>query len=203
MVHPFKLWAWSNCSEKIRLLKGRNGFPDNDNISFLHYVLNLNNGKLIDSLNCIEVEPFTKPGMDILRTVFYVLSAYSEADDIEPSGNYVSSKQFRGTKFTRRRLFGARQSLVNHFTPDLNKLLKAANILGGKRIEFPTGDVAVKIFVLPRIPITIVLTLADEEFSAGSRIFFDETIESFFDPEQIYFLTHLTVQRIIEISKNE
>jgi hypothetical protein len=203
VLHPSKLWTWNNCSEKIRSLKGRNGFPDNDKISFLLYVLNLNNGNLIDSLTCNEVEYFTKPGMSILRTVFYVLSAYSEADDIKPSGKYVSSKQFRGTKFTQRRLIGVRQSLVNHFTPDFNMLLKVTNILGGKRIDFPTGDVAVKIFILPRIPITFVLTLADNEFSADSRIYFDETIESFFDSEQIYFLTYLTIERIMEISKNE
>jgi hypothetical protein len=92
--------------------------------------------------------------------------------------------------------------LVDYFTPDFKKLLKASNILGGKQIEFPTGDVAVKIFVLPRVPITIVLTLADNEFSADSRIYYDETIDSFFDLEQNYFVTYLTIQRLIEISKS-
>jgi hypothetical protein len=187
MLHPSKLWTWKNCSQKIRSLRDRKGFQDNNKISFLNYVLNLNNGQLIDALTDTEVDPNSKPGMNVLRTVFYVLSAYSEADDIKPVGQYISSKQFRGTKFTQRRFVNASaRSLLNHFTHDLKKLLEAAKILGGHQIEFPIGDVAVQINMLPRVPITIVFPLPDSEFSSDLRIYFDETIESFFDAEQSY-----------------
>jgi hypothetical protein len=63
------------------------------------------------------------------------------------------------------------------------------------------GDVVVEIYVLPRVPLILVLSLADEEFPAKAWIYFDETIESYFDSEQIYFLTHLTVTRLIETMK--
>jgi hypothetical protein len=43
------------------------------------------------------------------------------------------------------------------------------------------------------------MSLADEEFPAEARIFFDETLENYLDSEQTYFMTHLMVKRLIEI----
>ena len=48
---------------------------------------------------------------------------------------------------------------------------------------------------------TLVLSLADEEFPAEAWIYFDETIEFYFDSEQTYFLTHLAIKRLIETAK--
>jgi hypothetical protein len=68
-------------------------------------------------------------------------------------------------------------------------------------VDFPYGDVAVSLDLLPFIPLTIVLTVDDGEFPADSRLFYDETVENYLDSEQTYFLTSLTVLRIIQSAK--
>jgi len=39
------------------------------------------------------------------------------------------------------------------------------------------GDAAVRLFPLPRVPVTLILWLADEEFPARVNLFFDSTID--------------------------
>lgn len=200
MSHPDELWTWKNCSEKMSSLPGRNGFPESNVISFLGYDLDTETGIIIDTLTGDKITKGNRTYRSITHTMFYVLSAYSEADDIKPTGKMISSRQFRGNQFTRRGYSGEAFNLVRNFGSNPEKLVEAAKILGGKVTDFPVGDIAVELYLLPRVPMTIVLGLADEEFPAEAWIYFDETIESYFDSEQTYFLTHLGVKRIIEAS---
>ena len=200
MSHPAELWTWEKCVDKMRLLPGRNGFPEANRLSFLGYELDTVTGRIIDTLSGKEITRGNRTYRSITHTIFYVLSAYSEADEVAPTGNKVSSRQFRGNQFTRRGYPGEAYNLVKNFDLNPEKLVEAAKVLGGDVVDFPVGDVAVELYLLPRVPMTIVLGLADE-FPAESWIYFDETIESFFDSEQTYFLTHLAVSRLIQALK--
>lgn len=200
MSHPSELWTWEQCSEKIKMLPGRNGYRDEPVISFLGFNLDTETGKIVDSLSGDLVEPGSKAYKSTSHTIFYVLSAYSEADDALPTGKPISSKQFRGNHFVCRGYTGETFTIVNNFASDPDRLVKAAEALGGEQVDFPVGDIAVELPVLPRVPITIVMGLADEEFPAEAWIYFDETIESYLDSEQTYFLVHLMVKRLTEVS---
>jgi hypothetical protein len=169
-------------------------------LSFLGFKVNTETGQIIDKIASGELKSDSRSYGGVLHTIFYVLSAYSEAEDIEPTGNHISSRQFRGNQFTRRGYTGESINLVRHFETYPEKLVEAVQALGGKVVDFPVGDIAVELNVLPRVPVTFVLSLADEEFPVEAWIYFDETIESYFDSEQTYFLTHLTVSRIIKVS---
>ena len=203
MSHPSELWTWEKCKSKAISLPGRNGYPDEPVIRLLGYNLDTESGNIVDSLNGEPVEPGSITYRSRSHTIFYVLSAYSDADDVEPTGKPITSKQMRGNHFVCRGYTGETVTLVNYFSSDPETLVKSAETLGGKQADFPVGDVAVSIPALPKVPITIALSLADDEFPAEARIYFDETIESYLDSEQTYFLTHLMVSRLIEAYKRQ
>jgi uncharacterized protein DUF3786 len=198
MSHPSELWTWENCAEKIQKLPGRNGYPDKPVLSLLGFNIDTETGEIVDTLSGDLVEPGSKAYRSISHTIFYVLSAYSNATDTIPTGKPISSKQFRGKHFVCSGYTGETITLVNNFASNPEKLILATEVLGGETVDFPVGDIAVKLSVLPNVPITIVMSLADEEFPAEAWIYFDETIESYLDSEQTYFMIHLMVKRLIE-----
>ncbi|MCJ7731845.1 DUF3786 domain-containing protein [Candidatus Bathyarchaeota archaeon] len=198
MSHPAELWTWDNCSDKIRSLPGRNGLPEIGVLKILGYELDAGTGAIQDSLSGKPPQMDPRTYRNVSNTLFYILSAYSTANNTPASGKHISSKQFRGTKFTERSYTGEIMSLVRHFESNTDRLIDAAKILGGGAVNFPTGDVAIELHVLPMVPVTVVMKNADEEFSTEAWIYFDESIESYFDAEQTYFLAHLTVSRLIE-----
>lgn len=201
MSHPAELWTWEQCVDKMRLLPGKNGFPKSSVLSFLGFELDTETGRIIDTFTGDELTKGNRTYRSITHTIFYVLSAYSDADDVEPAGNKISSRQFRGNQFTRRGYSGEAFNLVRNFGSNPDKLVEAAKALGGGVTDFPVGNIAVELYLLPRVPMIIVLGLADEEFPAEAWIYFDETVESYFDSEQNYFLTHLAVSRLIQSKK--
>lgn len=203
MYHPSELWTWYNCNEKIRQLPGKNGLPEHDILSFLGYELNTQTGQIFDTLTKIFIQPNVRSYRSDCHTIFYILTAYSDADEVKPTGKKITWKQFRGNKFTRRNYSNEGKRLSENFSNNPGDFINAATVLGGKEIEFPIGDISVELFVLPRIPVIIVLSLPDEEFPAEARFYFDETIESYFDSEQTYFLSQLTTSRIIKASKSK
>ena len=194
---PLELWTWRNCKEAVKTLPGRLGFPSGDKLEFLGFELDTKNGSIKDSFTGKPVDVAQRTWRMAVNTIFYVLSAYSESPEKKPTGKLVSSKQFRGTRFTRRDTFGERDRITKIFE-DPSKLETAAKVLGGSKVEFPYGDIAVNLDLLPFIPLTIVLTVDDGEFPADARLFYDETVENYLDAEQAYFLTSLTVSSLIQ-----
>jgi len=199
---PHELWTWDMCKEKIQGLRGSHGFPDERSIKFLGLIVDTENGSIFDVLNERKIITEERSGRFLAYTVFYVLSAYSDSKNNNLTGNRITSKQFRGVGFTERGNEGERFRIIREFGDDPIKLLQAVEPLGGTRIDFPYGDIVVRINALPHIPITIALTGCDEEFPADAIIFYDESIKKILDSEQTYFLTHLTVSRIIEAKQH-
>lgn len=196
-TNPLELWTWRYCKGAVKSLQGRLGFPSGGQLDFLGFELDLKNGSIRDTLTGEPVDTSQRAGRRAANTIFYVLSAYSESPEKRPTGKLISSKQFRGTRFTKRDTFGERGRIIESFKEPA-KLETAAKSLGGINVDFPYGDVAVSLNLLPFIPLTIVLTVDDGEFPADARLFYDETVENYLDSEQTYFLTSLTVSRLIQ-----
>jgi hypothetical protein len=196
-TNPLELWTWRNCKEAVKTLPGRLGFPAGDKLEFLGFELDLKTGSIKDSITGKSVDVAQRTWRRAINTIFYTLSAYSESPEKMPTGKLISSKQFRGTRFTKRDTFGERDRITKSLE-DPAKLETAAKVLGGSKVEFPYGDIAINLNLLPFIPLTIVLTVDDGEFPADTRLFYDETVENYLDAEQTYFLTSLTVTRLIQ-----
>jgi len=190
------------CKEKIQGLRGSHGFPDERSIKFLGLTVNTGDGSIFDVVNEKKVNNEERSGRFLANTVFYVLSAYYDSKNRNLTGNLITSKQFRGVGFTERGNEGERFRIIREFGEEPDKLLMAVEPLGGTRIDFPYGDLIVRVDALPQIPITIALTVGDEEFPTDTRIFYDESIKNILDSEQTYFLTHLTINRIIEAKQH-
>ena len=171
-----------------------------DQLELLGFKLDLKTGSIRDTLTGEPVDMARRAGRSAVNTIFYVLSAYSESQEKRPTGKLISSKQFRGTRFTKRDTMGERYRIIENFKEPA-KLETAAKALGGSKTDFSYGDVAVSLNLLPFIPLTIVLTVDDGEFPADARIFYDETVENYLDSEQTYFLTSLTMSRLIQSAR--
>lgn len=67
------------------------------------------------------------------------------------------------------------QALASKYGSDREGFLKKGTMLGARVLSY--GDASVELYPLPRIPITIILWLSDEEFPERADLLFDSTIE--------------------------
>jgi hypothetical protein len=76
------------------------------------------------------------------------------------------------------------------------KLYGAGEEIGGRRCEF--GDAAIELYVLPRVPMTIVVWGGDEEFAARASILFDETAAEQLPLDALWMAAHLAVKALAD-----
>ena len=106
-----------------------------------------------------------------------VLDYLVNSKEIPPSGKLVSGAQLKTGEFFFRGTHGLElDALIKAFGNDSEGFKEAGLSLGGKIMEL--GDVSIQLQVLPRIPITYVLWVADEEFPARISVLFDSTADN-------------------------
>jgi len=196
IAQPPGLWSWDTCKGKVTSLKGRLGFPDKEELGFLKLTIDLRDGAVMDDLTGRQLKSVDTWSRHMVQTVYYVLSGYSEAEHVKPSGRLISSKQFRGARFGDLDNRRVRNRIIERFREDPEALVACVEKLGGGSVEFPYGDVAVRMGALPLVPVTIVYNSETEEFDADVRVFYDVSVQEFLDTERINFLTNLTVSRM-------
>jgi hypothetical protein len=103
-----------------------------------------------------------------------------------PSGGFYFEAYRRRTHEPIARAFGRRADL----------LIEAGERLGGKREDI--GDAAVRLPVLPKVPVVAVIHAADDEFPAEAKLLFESTINAFFCTEDIAVLGGLVAGRLIK-----
>jgi hypothetical protein len=104
----------------------------------------------------------------------------------------IPSGEFYYPAFARRSI----EPLLKTFSTNLQAFKSIAEGLGGKPVA--VGDAGIKIFVFPRIPVTLVLWFADEEFPPDLQILFDASITEFFSTEDIAVLSQEVMVRMIK-----
>jgi hypothetical protein len=87
------------------------------------------------------------------------------------------------------------EPLIKNFGREPQRLIEAAERLGGRKVDH--GDVAVTINVFSRVPITIVLWQGDEEFPPRSNILFDATISDYLFTEDITVLCETITWKLV------
>ena len=104
----------------------------------------------------------------------------------------IPSGEFYYPAFARRSI----EPLLKTFSNKHQAFKSIAESLGGKTVGI--GDIGVKIFVLPKVPITLIWWLGDEEFSPDLQILFDATISEFLSTEDIAVLSQEVMIRMIK-----
>ncbi len=119
--------------------------------------------------------------------------------NISLKGKPVSEKELKGGEmFFRGPHALSTQGISKKFGNNPDGFLAAGLKLKGEKIFL--GDAAIELKAAPKIPITYVLWIEDEEFPASVKILFDPTIQEFLPLDIIYGLTIFTSHRLIESS---
>ncbi|SHF61446.1 protein of unknown function [Desulfofundulus australicus DSM 11792] len=87
--------------------------------------------------------------------------------------------------------------LVSLFGDKPDLLVQAAKMLGGSQVAM--GDVAVNIPVLPKIPVTFLLWLGDDEFPPSGNVLFDASAPRHLPTEDYALLPGLALGKMRKI----
>jgi len=177
---------WDTYANQIRSLADRLGFKGNT-LEFLAYAVELESGKVYDKIKGVyENNP---------NTLHILLAHYSNAIQKERTGKLVKFGELPGgyayeNAFQKRAIF----PLARMFENNPEKLVEAAKLLGGFRLEY--GDVSVEIPALPMVPLTYVLWKGDSELNSSASILFDASASNYLPTEDIAILAQLATMQL-------
>ncbi len=122
----------------------------------------------------------------------------SSAKDIHPSGRLIRPVDVKGGQrfFTGTHLLPL-DRIAALYGRNKEKFIIRGSKLGGKEAGY--GDVSMILFPLPRVPVTLILWLEDEEFPARADLLFDSTCDFQIDlSDIIWSVAMLTVLAMLE-----
>ena len=142
------------------------------------------------------IEP-AAPGAGLMKQIghFWRLTALwylSSAQDLPLAGRLVAPQELNpGLAFFQGSHTLPLQRLADRFDGRTEDFLQAAGRLGGQRAEY--GDAATVIPVFPRIPVTLILWHADEEFPARAQLLFDASVTNHLPVDAVWSAAMMTV----------
>ncbi len=102
-----------------------------------------------------------------------------------PSGELVRPDQLPGGQiYVRGTHVLPLEPLADRYGGDPRAFLERAALFGGRAV--PMADAACVVHPFPRVPMTITLWLADEEFPARAGLFFDSTCSAHLAPDVVW-----------------
>ncbi len=118
--------------------------------------------------------------------------------DLPPAGQLVSVEKLDpGGFFFRGSHRLPMEKLASVFGPDPQLLHKVGRVLNAVPRAF--GDAAVELSVLPRIPLTLIVWAADEEFPARASILFDRNAVVQLPLDVLFAAAALTIDVLLRI----
>ena len=106
-----------------------------------------------------------------------ILAYLINARDLPPANKLVSGETLPGGQFFFRGQHGLpTKKLEEVFGNNPEVLHQVSAKLDAERCEF--GDASIRLFILPRLPLTIVIWRKCEEFDTRASILFDQTAAS-------------------------
>jgi len=119
-----------------------------------------------------------------------VLWYLGKARNIPSSGQMISPASLSGGEiFQRGTHVLPLDQIAARYGRDVEGFYERGSELGGQQMEY--GDVSLRLFPFPRVPVTIILWEADEEFPARADMFFDATCEQHL-PTDVIWSTAMT-----------
>jgi hypothetical protein len=127
-----------------------------------------------------------------------ILAYLINARDLPLANKLVAGNTLPGGQFFFRGHHGLPTKILEEtFGNNPEVLHQTSAQLDAERYEF--GDASIRLFMLPRLPLTIVIWGRDEEFEARASILFDQTAASQLPLDALLAAVNLTVEAL---SKN-
>ena len=129
----------------------------------------------------------------------YDILCYSR-DDCSLSGNFCPVNLLKGTVKTSGGSSNLFQNAADSFSGKQKELECVCRVLG----EDPglKGDVAVKLYPFPFLPVILQFWEADDDFPASLNFLFDENILDYMHFETVFFMTGHILKRIGEMMRS-
>jgi len=195
-AHEVALKKFRACS--LEDIARCSGYPIDGNalaIDFLggHYKVEYPSGNF-------EPVPISEGELPVFTQIL-ILHYLANPTEILDTGTLISYKELPGGSiyiqpFTHRAI----DPLVRTFGSNPDNLLEVATRIGGHSNGL--GDVGVTFRVFPRIPVTLILWRADDEFPASGNILFDASAPAILPTEDYAVLASIVVFAFKRISSN-
>ena len=141
------------------------------------YVITLLNTDYVVSFSdrqIFSVQPESEPTSAEFLEQLCILAYLINSKDVPLANRLVRAETLRGGEFFFRGLHGLpTEKLEEAFGQCPDKLFDVAERFDAERRDF--GDASIQLYVLPRIPLTMVIWRGDEEFAARASVLFDQS----------------------------
>jgi hypothetical protein len=118
------------------------------------------------------------------------------AKDIAPTGRLIPLEDLRGGDiFARGSHVLPLENVARRYGNDKAGFVKKGLENGG--VSLPLADAAVRLYPLPRVPATVTLWLANEEFPARAGLLFDSTSGLQLPTDILWSLARLSVLTLL------
>jgi hypothetical protein len=171
---------------------------NSNKFSFLGFWLDLETNEFHDDLqkNFATLE-LTNPTMH--RQITELLAEYSQATRKPRSAKLVKFKDFPGgVAYENAFVKKAVDPIARGFSRNPEKLVAAAELMDGKRLEF--GQASVELPTFNQIPLTYILWV-DEDFPPSANILFDDSAPTYLNAEGLANLAELATWRLLLAQK--
>ena len=146
------------------------------------------------NISNLQADSLSRPApfLEQLCLLAYLINA----KDIPLAGKLVKAESLPGGQFFFRGPHSLpTQSLEKAFGQNPDGLMRASEQLGATQCEF--GDASIRVYALPRIPLTLVIWRGDKEFAARASILFDQTAATHLPLDALWAMVNLTVKTLV------
>jgi hypothetical protein len=133
--------------------------------------------------------------LDIGLLELIVLVYLLNATEVSIGGRPIGVQELKSAHFFQGPHTLMTEPLIERFGNHPERLLATGKGLGAEVLGL--ADAAIKVWPLPRIPLSYLLWAGDEEFDAQLSFMFDPTIEQHFAADGIWGLVNMTSQCLL------
>ncbi|MHC6179352.1 DUF3786 domain-containing protein [Clostridium sp. JNZ X4-2] len=134
---------------------------------------------------------------DVLFDKILIMSYLCRCSNSKLSNKWVPYREIKGVGDTYS-FFADRgmKRLAEFFGNKGELFLKAGIDMGGEKVDF--GDAGLQLNVFPKVPVILILWLADEEFEASAKILFDFSASEQVHIEDLASLCTKAAEKLIQ-----
>jgi len=195
-LKAYELWTWERCRDRALSLKGRLGYLDQ--LWVLGFEVS-DDGCLLDPYRGVTVFDPAQPGdprsipyrYNCVPEMYMFLYVYAGVEDQPFTGEL--STPGGGVLVRRFEMEDVEAADLMQFAEVDLAALRALGPFIGDRLGL--GDFSLRVWPLPRVPVSVVLWGGDEETGCGGSVFFDSSVKHFMPGLEVE-LAALTIWRL-------